>query len=232
MLIQKIDRRIQRVKGGLNVDFFKNWSSKMAYVLGYFCADGCMFVNSGGSKYISFVSIDRELLEKIKWILKSIHKIKPKRQDRPNCKPTFWMQIGCKEMYSDIENLGLSSKKEHRLRLPDVPPAYFRHFLRGYFDGDGCISYGYYKRKNRKSKVLLITVKFASSSEKFLAEIKDSLRRFALLQGGCITRGDGCKYLVYSRNDSRRLFGYLYDKIDDGIYLKRKYNKFSKIFNN
>lgn len=87
-------------------------------------------------------------------------------------------------------------------------------------------------QRNRKSKALLITVKFASSSENFLAKIKDRLARFALLQGGCITKGDGCKYLVYSRNDSRRIFGYLYDKIDDDIYLKRKYNKFSKIFNN
>ena len=46
------DNRIQRKIGNINVDFFKTWSSQMAYVLGYFCADGCMFVNSGGSKYI------------------------------------------------------------------------------------------------------------------------------------------------------------------------------------
>ncbi|MFH0732998.1 MAG: hypothetical protein V2A72_08825 [Candidatus Omnitrophota bacterium] len=129
------DNRTQRSRGNVNVDFFKTWSSQMAYVLGYFCADGC-------------------------------------------------------------------------------------------------ISYGHYSRRNRKSKVLLITVKFASSSENFLVEIKDRLACFALLKGGCITKGDGCKYLVYSRNDSGRLFGYLYDKIGDDIYLKRKYNKFLKVFNN
>jgi hypothetical protein len=204
----------------------------MAYVLGYFCADGCMFVNSGGSKYISFVSIDKELLRKVKVSLNSVHKIVPKRQSRPNCRPTFWLQIGSKEIYEDILKLGVSPNKESRLKLPSIPKIYFRDFLRGYFDGDGCVSYGYYSRRKRKSKVLLITVKFASSSENFLAEIKDRLARFALLQGGCITRGDGCNYLVYSKNDSRRIFGYLYDKISEDIYLKRKYNSFSKVFNN
>jgi hypothetical protein len=74
----KIDNRIQRVRGGVNVDFFKKWSPEMAYVLGYFCADGCMFKNSGGSKYIAFASIDRNLLGKIKTVLRSIHKISPK----------------------------------------------------------------------------------------------------------------------------------------------------------
>ena len=165
-------------------------------------------------------------------LLKSVHKIVPKRQSRPNCKSTFWLQIGSKEIYDDIMKLGILPNKESRLKLPSIPRIYFRDFLRGYFDGDGCISYGYYARRNRKSKVLLITVKFASSSENFLAEIKNRLARFALLQGGCITRGDGCKYLVYSKNDSKRIFGYFYDKRDGGIYLKRKYNKFLKVFNN
>ena len=48
------DRRIQRTKNGLNVDFFKKWSAEMAYVLGYFCADGGMFINPRGSKFILF----------------------------------------------------------------------------------------------------------------------------------------------------------------------------------
>jgi hypothetical protein len=60
------DRRIQRTKGNLNVDFFKKWSTEMAYVLGYFAADGCMFINPRGSKYVSFTSTDREILEKVK----------------------------------------------------------------------------------------------------------------------------------------------------------------------
>ena len=35
------DRRIQRTKAGVNVDFFKKWSPGMAYVLGFFAVDVC-----------------------------------------------------------------------------------------------------------------------------------------------------------------------------------------------
>lgn len=204
----------------------------MAYVLGYFCADGCMFKNSGGSKYISLVSIDKELIEKIRQALESIHKISLKRQSRPNCKRTFLLQLGSKEIYEDLLKLGILPNKELRLRLPSIPEEYFRDFVRGYFDGDGCISSGYYKRKDRKSKNFRMSVKLASSSQLFLEEIKTKLARCASLKGGFITIGDGCRYLVYSKGDSSKLFHYLYDKINNDIYLRRKYNRFLKIFPN
>ncbi len=202
----------------------------MAYVLGYFCADGCMFKNSGGSKYIAFSSIDRGLLEKIKGTLRSVHKISPKRQSRPNCKPTFLLQIGSQEVYGDLLKLGVFPNKESRLRLPLIPKDYFRHFMCGYFDGDGCITSGYYARKDRKSKSFRMSIKFASSSQSFLADIKDKLVQCAGLKGGFITAGDGCKYLVYSKYDSNKIFKYLYHKINSDIYLERKYTAFLKVF--
>ncbi len=204
----------------------------MAYVLGYFCADGCMFTNSGGSKYISFVSNDKELLEKIKRILKSNHKIAPKKQNRPNCKPSFWLQIGSREIYEDIAKLGLSPRKESRLGMPCVPAEYFRDFLRGYFDGDGCISFGYYKRKNRKSKTFLLSVRFVCASKEFLGAIKEQLTKLLKVEYGFITKREGCFCLTYSKKDSIKLFQYMYkNKIED-FYLKRKYNRFLEAFQN
>src|SRR3989338_4819696 len=46
------DRKIQRNR--INVGFFKKWSSEMAYVLGFFAADGCMYINPRGSRYFCF----------------------------------------------------------------------------------------------------------------------------------------------------------------------------------
>ncbi len=62
----------------VNIDFFKKWSLEMAYILGYFAADGSMYANPRGSKYITFSSIDREILEKVKQSLNS------RRKDRNN----------------------------------------------------------------------------------------------------------------------------------------------------
>lgn len=42
----------------VNKEFFKCWTSEMAYVLGYFSADGSMFINPRGSRYIEFTSTD------------------------------------------------------------------------------------------------------------------------------------------------------------------------------
>ena len=59
----------------VNEDFFKNWSPEMAYVLGYFIADGYMFINSGNSRYIALVSTDYDLIFKVRKMLNSTQKI-------------------------------------------------------------------------------------------------------------------------------------------------------------
>ncbi|MBI5143974.1 MAG: hypothetical protein HZA30_02770 [Candidatus Omnitrophica bacterium] len=222
------DRRLQRSKGALNVDFFKKWSPKMAYVLGYFCADGCMYQNSGGSKYINFVSTDFDLLDKVKKILGSMHKIAPKIQNNPNCKPTFWLQIGCREIYEDMVKLGLVPKKAFRLNLPNTPSECFRDFVRGYFDGDGCISYGLYKRRHRKCKAFILMTRFTSCSKKFLDALKKRLHREGGLKRGSMLQQDSYYRLTYSKEDSKRLFKYMYNGATPDYYLERKYNRFCK----
>ena len=54
-----------------NEDFFKKWSPKMTYVLGFFAADGNMIKNKRGAHFIEFQSTDKEILNKIKKCLKS-----------------------------------------------------------------------------------------------------------------------------------------------------------------
>lgn len=226
------DRRVQRTKGGLNVDFFKKWSSEMAYVLGYFCADGGMFINSGGSKYIHFVSTDLELLEKIKCVLKSKHKIALKRKGNGNWKNTFLLQIGSKEIYDDLVKLGLSPNKEYRLKLPNMPNKYLRHFVRGYFDGDGCISYNhFFKLKNRNNKFVHQQVIFAAANKDFVSVLANKLSKVASLTHPCLksARDRNSHYLTYYRKDEiLKVFKFMYDNVLPSLYLTRKYNKFIK----
>lgn len=222
------DRRIQRTKQGLNVDFFKKWSPEMAYVLGYFCADGGMFINSGGSKYIQFVSTDYELLRKVKKILKSKHKIALKRKSNENWKNTYLLEIGSKEIYDSLIELALSPNKEFRLTLPDVPDKYLRHFVRGYFDGDGCISYGFYKRKNRKKKNFVLMVRFASGARGFLENLSKRISWSMNFKEGRLSKNGTSFHLTYSKNKSIKLFYYMYNNVSQDQYLKRKYNKFQE----
>lgn len=222
------DRRIQRTKGGLNVDFFKKWSAEMAYVLGYFSADGGMFINSGGSKYIHFVSTDYDLLRKVKNIVKSKHKIALKRKATGNWKTTYILQIGSQEIYNDLIKLGLMPNKEKRLSLPQVPNRYLRHFVRGYFDGDGCVSFGYYKRKNRKTKIFTLMVRFASASKLFLKNLAKRISLDTNLKEGFLSRNGANFHLGYSKLPSIKLCRYMYSGVSKKYYLERKYSKFQK----
>jgi intein/homing endonuclease len=223
------DRRIQRTKGGLNVDFFKRWSPETAYVLGYFAADGAMYINSGGSRYISFTSTDYELLEKVKRLLNSKHNITLRKKYNQDYKDAFLLQIGCKEMYEDLINLGFTPNKESRLKLPKIPKQYLRHFIRGYFDGDGGVLYGYFHRKDRNNKKApYFLTCFAYANLEFLQELSKSLTRDVGMRPGYLDKKGN--HLCYSKNDSIKLFHYMYDGVPKEQYLERKYNKFQEAF--
>ncbi len=55
--------------------FFDKWSPNMAYVLGYFAADGTMYINRRGGHYIAFEATDEDLIILIKNLMHSSNKI-------------------------------------------------------------------------------------------------------------------------------------------------------------
>lgn len=226
------DRRIQRTKGNINIDFFKTWSPEMAYVLGFFAADGGMFINSGNSRYVQFVSTDKMILIKVKKIMGSSHKIGVKKKQSANYrwKKCYLIQIGSKEMYNDLLGLGFTPKKDLTLKFPDVPTEYLNHFVRGYFDGDGCIVAGTYARKNRNNtKFFLIRATFTSGSRLFLEELSQRLKAYMNITFGYLHEKRGGAYeLAYSTRPTIKLFDYMYKGVDKSRYLERKYNKFLK----
>jgi len=58
----------------------------MAYVLGYFAADGSMLKNGRGGHYIEFTTTDRIIFQKIRPTLGSNHKISIRRVNNPKWK--------------------------------------------------------------------------------------------------------------------------------------------------
>jgi|SRR3989338_3552997 len=222
------DLRVQKARA--NVDFFKKWSPQMAYVLGFFAADGSMYINPRGSKYVSFYSNDREILEKIKKALHAQQKIALKKRYNKDWNKSFILQIGSKEIFRDLTNLGFMPNKEFRLRLPGMPEDCLRHFIRGYFDGDGSVIYGYYKRKarNNKKTPYLLTC-FACANIDYLKGLSKLLMKHAGMRKGHIDKEE--EHLSYSKLDSIKLFGYMYKSVSREWYLERKYNKFLKAIN-
>lgn len=55
-------------------DFFSEWSDKMAYVLGFWAADGCAIKNKN-SRIVSFNQSEKAVLYGIKKAMKSEHAV-------------------------------------------------------------------------------------------------------------------------------------------------------------
>jgi hypothetical protein len=125
-----------------------------AYFLGLLYSDG----NIGKREVsLTFTESDGEILKEI-CILLNINynesvKLYPSRLVKFNngtylCKPYYKLRIYSVELIKDLALLGMGPAKSLTIDFPCNLP-FIRDFIRGYFDGDGCITFNYYKNKNR-----------------------------------------------------------------------------------
>ena len=137
-------------------------------------------------------------------------------------------QIGSKEIYDDLLKLGLIPNKSKRLSLPSIPKKYFSHFIRGYFDGDGSVDFGFYQRKDRKNQSFVLLTRFTSGSKAFLQNLLESLREYVGIKGGSIYKKQGGYDLSFSIRDSVRLYGFIYKDAKKNQFLERKHDEFQE----
>jgi len=215
----------------VNKDFFKHWSRDMAYVLGFFSADGYMWKSGRGAYFFGFQINDKGLLEDIKRVLCSTHKIaKRKRKDKnPQWNDSYRLQIGSKEMFEDLLHLGMTPVKSNTLTFPQVPDTYFGDFVRGYFDGDGCVHFKKYFSKSKNKKIWVFSSRFTSGCKSFLEILHKKLKDQKVNKGFIVAKCDDKGYeLVFSRRDSIALFNLMYHNTDTELYLPRKKKIFDK----
>ena len=211
---------------GVNQNFFNIWSPEMAYVLGFFCADGAMTINPRGSKYIDFDIADKDLLFEIRKCLNANHLIKERRRGNSL---TYRLQIGSKEMFNDLLSIGLTPKKTFRFLMPEVPKELFCHFMRGYFDGDGSVWSGVV-HKERKTALITLRTLFTSGNEKFLIELAEYLENRLFIKGSFNYSG-GAHRLIYAAQSSLFLYHFMYNDMVNNLFLNRKKAVFEKYMN-
>lgn len=207
-------------------NFFKTWTSDMAYVLGFFAADGSMYRTRRGGYYIDFGITDRTLLRSIRNTLGSQNKITTRKRNA-RWKPIYRLQIGSKYMFNDLAALGFTRAKSLTLRLPLIPPLYVSDFVRGYFDGDGCVHFGKYWRKDRAKWKLQLSVHFTSGSKDLLEDLWGVLKSVAC--GGHIAKKTRGYELVFGQHDAVALFRFMYNNGSE-LFLERKYKNFRFAF--
>lgn len=207
-MLSKIQSQNSR-KYFINQDYFKTWSRNMAYILGLWFADGCIY---GGKMF------DITLHKKDKYILKQVAK---ELQYKGNLydyvdRQAARLNFSCKVIYDDIIHLGGMENKSFKIDFPEIPKEYLPDFIRGYFDGDGSIM----NLKNNR-----LNSAFTCGNKKFLKDLLKILREEANIEGGSFD--DSCSSLKFGKRDTLRLGDYIY-KNNPELFLLRKKQKFFK----
>jgi intein/homing endonuclease len=205
----------------VNKIFFKEWSRDMAYILGFFAADGTITKTRRGTSFWSIAITDKKLLYLIRAIIKSDHTIGERKGKESHHKTIYRLQIGSKEMVEDLEKLGFCIQKAKTLGMPDIPEIYFWDFIRGYFDGDGNVWTGIV-HKERKKKTRVLQIALTSASSLFLVNLLEALRKNGGVTGSLYSPPDGSfTRIMFNTRDSLKIFKMMYNR-ETKLFLSRK----------
>ncbi|MDP3729475.1 MAG: LAGLIDADG family homing endonuclease [bacterium] len=219
------------IKYKFNENFFKKWNPQMAYILGYLYADGNLTdARYMRGQYTSVTSIDLVTIRRIKSLINSEHTIVPMKATTPHGSIRYLLRIGSHKLYADLQKLGLYPNKSLTIKFPKVPRRFLNHFVRGYFDGDGCVYLWRSKGLTQKIIVRKLMTIFTSGSRKFLEGLLRALREKLSLRQNRIYNGNRCFDLRFATKDSVEVFKFLYKNTTSSLYLKRKYKRFLEYF--
>lgn len=191
----------------INQNYFKTWSHNMAYILGLWYADGCIY--SDKMFDITLHARDKYILKRIAEQLEYEGPIID-YVDRQAARINF----SCVVIYNDIVALGGTERKSLTVDFPEVPIEYLPDFIRGYFDGDGCATLIKGKR---------INTSFTCGSKRFLNKLHKLLKIYAGVEGGSYDIYS--KSLKFGKKDSLKIGNYIY-KNNPELFLLRKREKF------
>ncbi len=221
----------------VNEDFFKTWTPKMSYVLGFMFADGSLLDTNSSSRtyYVQFSNNDLRLLKDIRKVMSSEHKIyiRPVRVMEHKEKKYisgvgYVFKFGNKVMYQDLLDLGMTHRTSNNMQFPLIPPVYFSYFLRGYFDGDGCVNLSMPRgRLTPRIKVI-----FTSGSTDFLSSLASLLSWTLNIKEPVFYKSTGAYNLTANDSVAVRILDYMYRDLDLAPYLDRKYQKYLDYKNN
>jgi len=218
-----------------NEKFFLKWSSEMAYVLGYWFADG--YMTSDKSYRVAFFSVDKEHLQNISITLAYEA---PVRRFNRNGKPgsIYNLTFRSKNFFNSLKLLGGMSRKSFTMEFPKIPGIFLADFIRGYFDGDGSVHLVRYTRTKDRKRQIDLRSSFTSGSNKFLFKLRDVLTKFPGLTPKKVYSYANKKYpknnhwkLSYGTKDTLKLLKFMYYG-GCPLYLDRKYAIYQKYLKN
>lgn len=234
------DQSTLQRKYKVNESFFEKINTEeKAYFLGWLYADGCNYEPSNNIIIVTQEG-DKEILERLRSIIESERPLRfIKRQEKgSNRKNQYKLIISSKKISRDLSILGCFQNKSLTLKFPEekqVPRHLLRHFIRGYFDGDGTIFFKHrVKKDGQKSFDNIVgftsTKNFCLRLQLFL---KEELNVFANIHDGNSETKITSNLYYSKRKYIIDICNFMYKDTD--LFLKRKFDKYQellKIINN
>ncbi len=204
-------------------------SQEKAYWLGFLAADGSVATHHKANLRVQIALSDEDHLRLFKEALDASHPIR--RIERESARmidgrvisgsQAVILDICSRPLVDDLVAAGVGPRKTHALRWPEhLPRELLRHYLRGYFDGDGC-----WYANDRRPKAFDFMFQLCGN-EPFLL----GCQRYLMSECGLSEtrlrqrRHDRCRELAYNgRTQGRRIFSLMYDGAT--VRMERKYLK-------
>lgn len=174
-----------------------------AYILGFIYADGCLISHTTyGNKpraprlSLSIQIGDEEIIDKFSMEIKGkpgIIRYTP-AQKRANEQAQKIVNVSSEQIYKDLTALGCYAQKTIvGMKFPSIDSSLIPHFIRGFFDGDGCVTVDFPKNNYvsrvtgkvlRERKPIRGRLTFTSTDKTFL----DTLVKYLPITGHAFTQ--------------------------------------------
>ena len=231
--------RREYLKTSVNETIFDNINSKeSAYLLGFYIADGNLSGNYFG---ISLNEKDKNTLEILKNIIAPNYKLLfvPERVNKYNIKTNsmYSFKIYNKHISNVLNSYNFGKNKTYNNKSINkiVPEKFMWHFIRGYFDGDGCISKSDTTKKHttksgeqKEYHHTNIRWTIISKDKLILEELNSFINSFEV--NTYVYPDSKGNFLIgtHSIQEIQKIYKYLY-KDSENLRMERKFKKFTEI---
>lgn len=215
----------------LNIDYFETIDCEAkAYWLGFLWADGGMSKTTKSASGYNRLTIAQHEKE-YDHIVKFQQAIECDYEIKQQPKHIVALDINSTPFCQHLEALGYA-RKDKRTNIPPIPTYLIRHFIRGYFDGDGCLSVyiQHVQQYNIRKQEWSLT-----GNREFLINIAEILRLNVGVSNNVgikeYKRTNKAITIRYGKAaDVANLYHYMYDSAT--VYLESKHEKFMQFFEN
>lgn len=219
-IVLKFGGKMRKFKRyNFNEDYFESIDTEdKAYFLGFIVADGCIFSKDN---CIRIIQKETYILEKFKDYIEFDGDIFTRKDEKIS-----YITITSIKTKNDLKNLGIHPNKTMDVKYPNIPERLQNHFMRGVFDGDGCISLRTDKRDDTQRGQFNI----CSGSYDFIKEYYDKLVKYCDLSGKNKIRCPIGTYYVVDwggLSDVEKIHEFLYKNAT--VFLNRKKETFDKV---